>query len=548
MRQTRDRVAWVMMSVLLAAAWPCAPVAWAESKPNPSPAEADGPSVVRVEKTEDGYRLLRNGEPYFIRGTGGHLDMESFAAAGGNSVRTWGADDLEGVLDKAHRLGLTVTIGIWLGHPKHGFDYGDEQQVREQLEKARAYVRRYKDHPALLLWGVGNEVEIQTPGDERVYRAINDIARMIKEEDPNHPTMSVTAGIGSGRVENFVRYCPDVDIYGPNAYGDLDTLAAEMRAAGLTKPYVVPEFGPLGSWAQPRTEWGSALDPNSTEKARTYLRSYKLAIEGEPSQCLGSYVFMWRSDGEKQVSWYSMTLPDGTRFESANAMQYAWTGRWPDNHAPRVVFLRSPATRQVLEPGQPIEAEVSAYDPDNDPLRYEWFVAFDTRVKDRKSSETIRVPQAIVSAEGAKVRARAPREPGAYRLHAFVYDGQGHVATANFAFLVPTEQQKIELASAAERASSDEDASAPIVSRDIPGRYHAIEASWSDEVVLFEDGTIGRPEEGDVFRNEGTWRFEDGRLVLDWQAYDDEPLKPVVGFEAETLKLRKIGNIEDESP
>ncbi len=107
---------------------------------------------VRLQRTKQGWQLLRGGKPYFIRGAGGEASLEELAAAGANSVRTWGADGLDARLDEAHALGLSVTVGIWLGHERHGFDYGDPEQVAAQLERARRAVLRYKDHPALLMW------------------------------------------------------------------------------------------------------------------------------------------------------------------------------------------------------------------------------------------------------------------------------------------------------------------------------------------------------------------------------------------------------------
>jgi len=55
-------------------------------------------------------------------------------------VRTWGAADLDALLDQAHALGLTVTIGIWLGHERHGFDnsYGGALSLTERLRDAGA--------------------------------------------------------------------------------------------------------------------------------------------------------------------------------------------------------------------------------------------------------------------------------------------------------------------------------------------------------------------------------------------------------------------------
>src|SRR5436305_489292 len=73
------------------------------------------PSLVRVVKSGDGWQLLRDGQPYFIKGAGGDGSRALLARAGGNSIRTWGADKLDKVLDEAHSHGLSVTVGIWLG-------------------------------------------------------------------------------------------------------------------------------------------------------------------------------------------------------------------------------------------------------------------------------------------------------------------------------------------------------------------------------------------------------------------------------------------------
>ena len=60
-------------------------------------------SRVQVVKQSDGtFTLLRNGEPYLVKGAGtgggqglGGGDLELLAASGGNSIRTWGIEQLE---------------------------------------------------------------------------------------------------------------------------------------------------------------------------------------------------------------------------------------------------------------------------------------------------------------------------------------------------------------------------------------------------------------------------------------------------------------------
>ena len=257
------------------------------------PAMAD---AIRVElrKADVGWQLLRDGEPYFIRGAGGQHSLEQLAAAGGNSVRTWGGDDIGPLLDEAHSLGLTVTVGIWLGHERHGFDYRDETQVAEQLQRARDMVLKFKDHPAVLLWGIGNEMEgFESGDDQAIWAAVNDVAAMAKELDLNHPTMTVTAEIGGGRIESVHKNSPSIDIHGINAYGGAASIAERLQAGGASKPFVLTEFGARGSWEAPTTAWGAPFEQTSTEKAAFYRNSYERSIVAAPNAALGSYAFTW---------------------------------------------------------------------------------------------------------------------------------------------------------------------------------------------------------------------------------------------------------------
>src|SRR4051794_40328700 len=96
-------------------------------------------AAVKTElvQTDGKWQLLRDGKPYFVKGVGGDASKAILAEVGGNSFRTWGADHLDAQLDEARKLGLTVAVGIWLEHERHGFDYGDEKFVTRQFERAR---------------------------------------------------------------------------------------------------------------------------------------------------------------------------------------------------------------------------------------------------------------------------------------------------------------------------------------------------------------------------------------------------------------------------
>jgi hypothetical protein len=185
------------------------------------------PTVVKVQRDETGYHLVRNGIPYTIKGGGGRMYLEALKEAGGNSLRTWGEDDLEPLLDRAQELGLTVTVGIWLGQERQGFNYADADSVRREVEKARAFFRRYRRHPALLMWGLGNEME-GSGNNPVIWRTVNEIARIAKSEDPDHPTMTVIAEVGGRKISQFMSLCPDVDVLGINSYGSLMTLPKRL--------------------------------------------------------------------------------------------------------------------------------------------------------------------------------------------------------------------------------------------------------------------------------------------------------------------------------
>src|SRR5690606_22820273 len=79
-----------------------------------------------IVKLKEGYTIMRDGQPYFIRGAGGTSNMEKLKAYGGNSIRTWSPQNGTEILNKAQQLGLTVTLGLDVKTERHGFDYNDE--------------------------------------------------------------------------------------------------------------------------------------------------------------------------------------------------------------------------------------------------------------------------------------------------------------------------------------------------------------------------------------------------------------------------------------
>ena len=74
-----------------------------------------GAQAVKVEVAQvDGqYTLLRDGEPYYINGAGGHDYLDELVYLGGNSIRTWSAEDAEEILaDLPNFTNIQPTVQI----------------------------------------------------------------------------------------------------------------------------------------------------------------------------------------------------------------------------------------------------------------------------------------------------------------------------------------------------------------------------------------------------------------------------------------------------
>jgi hypothetical protein len=343
------------------------------------------------------------------------------------------------LLDRAHRKGLTATVGLWLGHERHGFDYADKKAVERQFRKAERQVKELRNHPALLMWGIGNETEWIKGTNTLIYEAINDIAEMIKKEDPNHPTMTVLAELDpyGVKIKNLLKHCPAIDILGINSFGGLESLPERLKKAGWEKPYIVTEFGPRGPWECKTTDWGAELEANSTDKGKHYFISYMKGIYKQQPVCLGSYAFYWGTKNECTATWFSMLQHDGTRMAPVEYMTAAWKRQWPENRCPTISKIQSRVAQARVRKGGVFKASVVAEDPDGDALSYRWEVMEETRHKDKAgitktTSRPIR--KAITEDGGNKITFTIPDKAGAYRLYCYVYDGHGNGAYANMPF------------------------------------------------------------------------------------------------------------------
>jgi hypothetical protein len=409
--------------------------AWDRDKNN-------GASMVTIKIENGRYNLYRNGEPYFIKGAGGYKYYDKLKECGGNSVRLWSTVGAKEFMDKAHEQGLTVTLGLELGHERKGFDYNDKKAVKEQFERVKKDILEFKDHPALLMWGVGNEVD-QFANNFKVWDAVSDIVKFIHEVDPKHPTTTMMAGVPVKHIKEIKKRCPDLDILSINAFRWMEPVRKDITAAGWTGPYIIGEWGPAGYWESEKLPWGTFIEETSTQKAETCAERYKKAIADNSDRCLGSYVFYWGWKQARTHTLLSLFSEDGQETGMLDVLHELWTGKPRANKAPTVmpIGIDNLLTYKgiYLKPSTQHMAYTDASDSDNDQLYYYWEIYPESKEK-KEGGDTEAKPKVmnelILKNNGRSLSFNTPDKEGPYRLFVVVYDGKNHIATANAPFYV----------------------------------------------------------------------------------------------------------------
>jgi hypothetical protein len=398
---------------------------------------------VSLLKSGGSWQLQINGKDFYIKGVVGNSYLEKVKEYGGNSIRIGSRKEQ---LDNAYQLGLYALVNLPARAERDGMNYNDTSLVRKQTDKIISVVKSTKDHPAVLMWAIGNELDYippLQPFNPKVWDAVNSAAKAIKAADPYHPVMTVIGTSMMEKVADIVKRCPDLDLLGINTYGDIYTLPATLKKHGWVKPYVIAEWGPDGYWEVRKTSWGAPYEQTGSEKYLCYEKKYLSAMVPENNQCLGSYVFYW--SGFKQETthtWFCMFDSTGLESSQVGLMHYLWTGQKLKNEAPLVDslnignYVRYQSV--ILEPGTVLKAKVTARDPDKDKLICRWEIKPEAKYASY-AGQGEKVPQPIpglTPGNETEISFKTPSVSGAYRLFVYVYDGNGHFSTGNLPFFV----------------------------------------------------------------------------------------------------------------
>lgn len=410
-----------------------------------------------TKKIDGVWRLLKEGEEFYINGAATNNFYAEVKDWGGNVVRTYSTNaNTKAILDEAWSKGLYVNMGLYM-RDCEDFDYASAANaatIQKQLDDHRTWVRRYMNHPAVLCWSVGNESECGDVAKNTVFfKAVEEVAKMIHEEDPNHPvTTTFSNSEPDKRIKVLMQNAPSVDILSVNAYyPNVGNVAKNVAAAGWDKPWMITEFGPRGTWNMSSTSdpkelsWGCLEEMTSTEKAEIYEKIWREDIKPNESKgCIGSFIFVWGYQTHGAVlPWYGLFDKQKNSFGGVDEISECWTGTTIDKPAPRIEN-RSKMTLNGKTSGEGVSviknstntATVEATSPSGETLNYHWLI-YKEGDKLADGSMPDGIEGLIEDASKPTISFKAPSTKGGYRLYVFVTDEVNHkVALACIPFLV----------------------------------------------------------------------------------------------------------------
>lgn len=410
-----------------------------------------GPSTVEVVGGDGDWDLRVDGQPYTVRGftwgpafsTADHY-MPMLRGMGANTIRTWGTGaDTRELLDSAAAHDVRVVMGFWLlpgGGPGSGgcIDYRtDTAYKNEARTDILRWVEEYRDHPAVLMWNIGNEsllglqncysgTELEEIRD--AYAAfVNEVSVAVHQADANHPTTSTDAWVGAWPY--IERNAPDLDLLSVNAYGDLCNVPAAWEEGGYDRPYLITEGGAAGEWEVPDDVNGVPDEPTDLEKERAYVDSWQCLREHD-GVALGATFFHFGIEGDFGGVWFNVVPGDNRRL-GYYAIARAWgvdtSGR---NTPPRITAMDVPGSTSVAA-GEEFTVTVDVADPDGD--------AIDATVM--LNSKYVNGAGGLAQAEFTQTgpgtfRVRAPEMLGVWKVYVFAEDGNGNVGVETRSFRV----------------------------------------------------------------------------------------------------------------
>lgn len=402
---------------------------------------------VYISEENGKYVLYRNDSPYIIKGAAGFEQLQYLRHAGGNTIRTWDTLDLGRILDEAHANNIAVIAGFPMPSSNHLPFYNDSARVALQYSAFRDIVQRYRAHPALLMWCLGNEIDFPySPRFSKFYKAYNRLLKMIHTEDPDHPVTTALINFNRRCLYNIRFKVTGLDLVSFNIFGELPRLRRDLdKFSWFWKgPFLISEWGINGPWESAATAWGAPVENTGTKKAEQYRQLYEQFMPVEHPRFLGACIFYWGSKQEGTHTWFSLFSEEGAVSGTVQEMQYLWTGKMPPHKAPALKYMllngKGAMDNNIFRPGTTQTAEVLPDGISGDSLHVRWeILEEDWYTKNRYEPNTRKppVPDSLqLSARELRAVFRTPAKEGPYRIFATVFDNYGNFASTNTPFYV----------------------------------------------------------------------------------------------------------------
>lgn len=397
---------------------------------------------VHIKKNKNGYTLIRNNEPFDIRGVAGHKRLQLLKKIGGNTIRTYDTVGLQQILDNAHQNDLTVIAGLVLPKSKEDWFYKNDSLIDLYDQNLQKVAAKYKDHPALLMWCLGNEPIFYSFSNFRFSSAYNRFLKTLRSTDPDHPVTMALANFSDREILNIRFKIPNLDVLMINTFGRLPELENDMKIYGWlwNGPFIVGEFGVSGPWETDRTAWHAPLEPNDMQKARRLKEMYH-ELPHENPRFLGAIAFYWGQRQEVTHTWFNFLSEDNKVNQTVLALSELWGNPLDGNKPPNAVNLQIDASseynRFLFNKNSEHTASVELDDPDGDSLRVEWTLRPEDWLFEKMDApDPIEASFIFFNKDSTFVRFRAPHKPGPYRLFVKVTDDHENFAVTNYPFYV----------------------------------------------------------------------------------------------------------------
>ncbi|TLU96969.1 hypothetical protein FEM55_05750 [Dyadobacter sediminis] len=401
---------------------------------------------VHIRKQNGKYILYKNNQPFFIKGASGSSNLKLLKQSGGNAVRIWDTTHLGTVLDSARANQISVIVGLPVQNSNVAALYNHPERVAAQYEAFRKIVNKFRKHPAVLMWCVGNELDFPYGWSYYpFYKAFNELTDMIHRDDPHHPVTTTILNFNPKYIANLLIRC-DIDLISFNIFSTLDLLRNNLRYYLWLwhGPYMVLEWGTDGPWqGTKQTAWGAYIEKTSNEKAAVYKERYQLHMPLESRRFLGGFVFFWGHKQETTHTWFSIFDMRGRKTAAVKTMNYLWTGKVLNESYPEIKHMlvenRDAFQDIILVPGRKSYAEVALLSSADSIKTINWQIYREDWFKRNNENSTrllMPLSQLMRAEQGLKAEFTTPAQEGPYRIFATLYDYKGNLATCNTPFYV----------------------------------------------------------------------------------------------------------------